>query len=309
MEQTTENLPKPTRSTKARRRAGAWSNRDAAELDKLWGKYIALRDAAKAAELAAGEKPRGRTDAHARPGDSSGPSEVEKLRNTVVEQYQWLVKDVVRRVASRLPRLVDRGDLITAGSMGLISAVEGFDQTRGVAFEIYCERRVRGALLDEMRTQDWLPRPWRHRLVQQKRAVERLRSELEREPADEEVAAVLEMSLDEYMHVFGTGILNAPTGSMPSDPADGESSGVLEEVSDPSSEAPSERLTREEMLSLITQKLTAQEIRVVYLRYWEDLSMREIGELTGISESRVCKIHARLLERLRDRLHADEQQR
>lgn len=226
-------------------------------------------------------------------------------RNALVEAYQSLVKDVVRRFAGRLPRSVDRGDLQTAGNMGLISAVEGFDPERGVRFESYGELRVKGALLDELRAQDWLPRPWRQRVESQKRAKERLLGQLERKPTDEEVAHEMGLGLDDYQRLFGTGLPTAPTGSMPTDESDGEMVPVLDVVPDRHGEAPGDRLSREELLHLVAQKLSEQEYRIVYLKYWEELPMREIGELTGLSESRVCKIHARLIERLKDRFRVD----
>ena len=226
-------------------------------------------------------------------------------RNALVEAYQRLVANVVWRFASRLPRSVDRGDLHTAGNVGLMAAIEGFDPGRGVRFESYCELRVKGALLDELRTQDWLPRPWRQRIEQQKRVFERLQAELSRPPTDEEVAATLGLSLDEYQQVFGTGLPTAPTGSMPGDEGDDEVTAMLDVVPDTQSEAPGEKLTREELLALVAQRLTEQECRIVYLKYWEELPMREIGQLTSLSESRVCKIHTRLIERLRDRFRVD----
>jgi hypothetical protein len=128
----------------------------------------------------------------------------------------------------RLPRSVDRGDLDTAANVGLMGALSGFDPARGVRFESYCELRVKGALLDELRTQDWLPRPWRARLELQKRSIERLRAECDREPLDEDVAARMQMPLDEYRHIFGCGLLDAPV-AVGAD-ADGEGGPGLEGV-------------------------------------------------------------------------------
>ena len=192
---------------------------------------------------------------------------------------------------------------MTAGNVGLISAIEGFDPERGVRFESYCELRVKGALLDELRTQDWLPRPWRQRIEQHKRAAERLRGELGRPPSDEEMATELGLADDVYQQLFGTGLPTAPAGSSPAD--DDQDGPLLEVVPDTQSEAPGDNLTRQELLQLVAQRLTEQEYRIVYLKYWEELPMREIGELTSLSESRVCKIHARLIERLRDRFRVD----
>lgn len=231
------------------------------------------------------------------------PSDVS--RNRLVQAYQPLLGEIVRRFGIRLPRNVDRGDLATAANFGLMAAIEGFDQERGVRFESYCELRVKGALLDELREQDWLPRPWRARLELFKRVQERLCAEHNRNPSDEEMAAGMEMALDEYRQFFGVGMPLAPAGSMGEGNGAGESLPGLEIVADTQSDPPGEKLGRDEILRLVTQKLSVPEYRIVYLRYWEDLSMREIGELMRLSESRVSKIHAHLIERLQDRFRAN----
>lgn len=226
-------------------------------------------------------------------------------RNRLVEAYQPLVCEVVRRFGYRLPRSVDRGDLDTAANFGLMSAIEGFDPSRGVRFESYCELRVKGALLDELRNQDWLPRPWRTRIELQKRICERLRSRKDREPNDEEVAREMGLPLAEYRLVFGVALPGIPVGTMSSAEPGEDAVPGLEVLEDTHSDAPGEKLTREEILRLVTQRLSVQEYRIVYLKYWEELSMREIGELMRLSESRVCKVHARLLDRLKDRFRVD----
>lgn len=228
----------------------------------------------------------------------------DQTRNRLVEAYQLLVREVVARFAQRLPRSVDRGDLGTAASVGLMAAVESFDPGRKVRFEIYAELRIRGAALDELRTQDWLPRPWRTRLDLQKRTLESLRSELGREPTDPEVAAAMSIPFEEYEQLFGTVLPGTPAGSLPQTENGEELASRLDRVIDTRSDQPGEQLTRSELLRLLAQRMTEQEYRIVYLKYWEDLCMREIGELTHLSESRVSKIHTRLLERLKDHFHA-----
>lgn len=237
--------------------------------------------------------------------DAFADSPGDETRNALVEGYQSFAQEIVRRFAYRLPRSVDRGDLTTAASVGLMSAVTGFDPERGVRFESYCEVRVKGALLDELRTQDWLPRPWRQRLELQKKTLEKLRSAFGREPSDEDVAASMGLAPDAYLQIFGTGLPGVTTGSMPmGDDGETGASG-LDIVPDTHADPPGEKLTRDELLQLVAQRLTEQEYRIVYLKYWEELPMREIGELTNLSESRVCKIHARLLERLKDRFRVN----
>lgn len=225
----------------------------------------------------------------------------DQRRNRLVEAYQDLVRDVASRFAQRLPRSVDRGDLEAAANVGLMAAVASFDPTRRVRFEIYAEMRARGAVLDELRTQDWLPRPWRTRLDLRRRTIERLRGELGREPLDPEVASAMGLTFEEFELLFGTGLPGTPSGSMPTTENGEEFASRLDGVVDTRNGQPGEELTRTELLRLLAQRMSEQEYRIVYLKYWEDLSMREIGELTGLSESRVCKIHAKLLERLKDR--------
>ena len=225
-------------------------------------------------------------------------------RNDLVEAYQWLVHASVRRFAVRLPRSVDRGDLLTAGSVGLMGAISSFDPTRRVRFEVYADARIRGALLDELRKEDWLPRPWRQRLEKQKRVIGSLRADLGRDPNDGEVADALDLTLEVYEQTFGTGLPGAPNGSSGGPDSAAETAAALEIIPDTRLDSPGERLTREEMLRLVAQRLTQLEYQIVYLRYWEELPMREIGDLTNLSESRVSKIHARLLERLQDRFRS-----
>jgi RNA polymerase sigma factor for flagellar operon FliA len=227
-------------------------------------------------------------------------SSSDEARNLLVEAYQGFVRDVVHRFAQRLPRSVERGDLLTAANVGLMGAVASFDPSRRVRFEVYAEQRVRGALLDELRSQDWLPRPWRTRFDQQKRAVQALRGELGREPNDNEVARVMGIPVGEYQHLFGAALPGAPGGSMSTAGRD-DAPQLLEGLPDVRTGQPGEELTRTDLLRLMAQCMSAQEVRIAYLRYWEELSMREIGELTGLSESRVCKVHGRMLERLKGR--------
>jgi RNA polymerase sigma factor for flagellar operon FliA len=230
----------------------------------------------------------------------------DQTRNQLVERYQDVVAEIVRRFALRLPRNVDRGDLATAANVGLMAAIEGFDPQRGVPFDAYCELRVKGALLDELRTQDWLPRAWRARIELHKRTTERLRAECAREPSAEEIAGALQLPLEEYDQLFGIGLPGAPVGQMPVETSDEDGPPGLEIVADGEREAADEKLTRDEILRLVAQKLSVQEYRLVYLKYWEELPMREIGELLHLSESRVWKIHEKLIERLQDRLRANE---
>lgn len=230
----------------------------------------------------------------------------DEARNRLVEVYQTLIKGIVRRFAARLPRTVDRGDLGTAANLGLMSAIGGFDPERGVRFESYCELRVKGAVLDELRAQDWLPRPWRQRMELKKRTIERLSSELGRPPTDDEAATAMGLEPDDYQQYFGRGLPSAPRGSMPGDDGEDDLSQALEVFPDRQSPAPDDHLIQSELLQMVTQRMNDQESRIFYLKYFQFMPMREIGQLTGLSESRVCKIHARLIDRLRNRFRVDQ---
>jgi RNA polymerase sigma factor for flagellar operon FliA len=225
----------------------------------------------------------------------------EEERNALVEHYRPFALDIVRRFALRLPPTVDRGDLETASQVGLMQAIEGYDHERGVPFESYCDLRVRGALIDELRHMDWVPRPVRARLEQRRRVLERLRAEFEREPSDEEVASDMGMAVAEYRQFFGAGLVDGPQSAWIDEEGE-DASTALDRVADENAASPFDDLTRVEILGLVAQRLSEVEYQVVYLRYWENLAMREIGELLSLSESRVCKIHMQVLARLRERL-------
>ncbi len=224
----------------------------------------------------------------------------EAARNGLVCAYQDLVKEIAGRLASRLPKSVERTDLENAGNLGLISAIASFEPERGIRFEAFAEVRIRGALLDELRTQDWLPRPFRRRFERRKRVVEKLRRDLAREPHDDEIAQALGVEADEYQNLFGVGLPGlgstvGPPSAQPKWPR------ALDAVEDDRGITPDERIGDEELLAMIAESLTEQEFRVLYLRYWQDKPLREIGEDLALSESRVSKIHARMIERLSER--------
>ena len=130
-----------------------------------------------------------------------------EARNALIEYYRPFANMVARRLKSKLPRSVEYGDLESAGDVGLIQAVQKFDPSRGVPFEAFCNYRVRGAIIDELRRHDWVPRPMRTRLNRLKQVVQELRSELEREPSEPEIAAAIGVDLEEYHQKYGGGAM------------------------------------------------------------------------------------------------------
>lgn len=222
-------------------------------------------------------------------------------KDQLVEAYMPLVRSVSEQLALRLPRTVDGEDLRGAGVFGLFKAIDNFDPERNVKFETYCRLRVRGAMIDFLRQQDWIPREARNRGSRLAEVIEDMRGRLGREPTDLELARRLRLSLVALREAlvelrFGNMVsLSAP---------DGDGNGSTEEheqllVQDAE---PSEILHRREMFAVIARELTEVERRLVRAYYFEGMTLKAIGKREGISESRVCQIHGRMLDRLAERL-------
>ena len=224
-----------------------------------------------------------------------------EARNALIEYYRPFANMVARRLKSKLPRSVEYGDLESAGDVGLIQAVQKFDPSRGVPFEAFCNYRGRGAIIDELRRHDWVPRPMRTRLNRLKQVVQELRSELEREPSEPEIAAAIGVDLEEYHRKYGGG-RDAPVlaGSKVSTD-ESESNGTLDFYEDPREESPESNIHASEMLEMISQSLNPEDREILYLRFFMNYSLKEIGELYSLSQSRVSKILGRITERLRVR--------
>ena len=232
-----------------------------------------------------------------------------RIRNRLIINYLPLVKYISDRIFSRLPRRVDIRDLRSAGIFGLINAIEAFDIHRGIKFETYCSVRVRGSILDELRAQDWVPRPVRSRTQKLKEAREDLRRELGRPPNDSEIGERLGLLPEEVRHV-GRESMATNFVSL-SGPADSDSSELphrVELLAENSDTDPIERIQQKDVAELIRRNLDEKERQVLVLYYYENLTMREIGAFLNLSESRVCQIHARIMERLKDELGAQERE-
>lgn len=225
-----------------------------------------------------------------------------ETRNALIEYYRPYAVSLARRVKSRLPRTVEIGDLEGAGDVGLIQAIQSFDPNRGVPFEAFCEHRVRGAILDELRRHDWLPRPVRTRVKERRAVLEDLRSKLNREPTDDEAATEMGLSLGEYHRSFA-GRKEAPVlAGAKLGGEDGDSEGTLDFFEDPREDGPDADPHRRELLALISQSLDDEAREIVFLRYFLDYSLKEIADMYGVSQSRVSKILGKIMERLKDKL-------
>ena len=228
------------------------------------------------------------------------------LRNQLVEAYHYLVKVIGTRIAARLPRSIDVQDLRSAGVFGLMRAIENYDLERGTPFESYCATRVRGAILDELRAQDWVPRLVRNRASQYGKALLDLRKRLGREPSCFETAMHLSISTSEAEKLRRESNLTSVFTLCQQDDND-DDPGVLRKLDalmDRESELPFDKLVVRDLARSLMTTLTKPEGTVIALYYHENLTMKEIGRVMGISESRVCQIHTKTLKKLK--VHLDK---
>jgi RNA polymerase sigma factor FliA len=219
-------------------------------------------------------------------------------RDRLVVRYTPLVRVVAHRVMAGLPTHVDHADLTQSGVFGLIDAIERFDPQRCPRFESFAVQRIRGAILDELRAQDWVPRTVRGRVRELERAQERLERRLQRAATDREIAAEMQLPLREVQGL----IRQVQVVSV--EALDEIGGGVAELFTDAAPDPMSVVQARETMrqLNAAVAGLGERDRTVVQLYYLENRTLAEIGRLLGVTESRVCQLHTRLVGRLRGRL-------
>lgn len=231
----------------------------------------------------------------------------EAVRHALVEHYVGLVRYVAGRLAVGLPHYLEFPDLYGAGLVGLIQAVDHFDTERGIKFETYAIPRIRGAILDELRAQDWFPRSLRRKARQLESTFAALEARLGRPVSDEEVASEMGISLKEYDRMLGQ-ISVATIVSLESEvhsDEQGNGNRLLDTLADENGEHPEDVINQREMRELITRaldELSEKERLVLTLYYYEELTLREIGEVLEVTESRVCQIHTKAIFRLRSKI-------
>ncbi|MBM7813394.1 RNA polymerase sigma factor for flagellar operon FliA [Saccharothrix algeriensis] len=238
-----------------------------------------------------------------------GQSHEQFLRDRLVLHYAPLVKYVAGRVGTGLPAHVDVADLIQSGIFGLVDAIEKFEPERGLKFETYAMQRIRGAILDDLRSQDWVPRSVRSRARDVERALERLGACLQRTPTDRELAAELKIGLGELRELYAQLQLTSVV-ALDELIAAGRSAGagasLAESLPDEDAEDPIATLvdqdSRRQLADAIAQ-LAERDRVVVTLYYFENLTLAEIGKVLGVTESRVCQLHTRAVLRLRTKLN------
>ena len=223
------------------------------------------------------------------------------IRNALIERYMPLVRSRAERIWARLPDGVELDDLISAGTFGLMDAISAFDINRCVKFETFCMQRVQGAMLDELRSMDWVPRMVRSKASKVNEAFKALEFELARKPCDTEVAEYLKIPVAEL-----PGLL-AETHSVNITSLDkkwGETDGFkdireIDVITDKKGEDPTERLSRVDLIRSFTKGLTKNERLIIILYYYEEMTMKEIGMTLDLSESRVSQMHSAIVERIK----------
>jgi len=239
-----------------------------------------------------------------RTGRSSGIA-VAEVRDKTIEDHMWLVRCIARSMAESLPQQVDVDDLTSAGTLGLIKAVDDFDPARGAKLETYARYRIKGSILDELRKQDVLPYSTRSKLRGLDRAIHNLERTLGRYPTDREIVEEAGISEEELSRLLATATAIdlyslddiMESGDEELDMAAGRHGQEQED--------PQARLEREEMTLVVVEglkELPQIERTVLGLYYYEGLRMKEIGEVVGVSESRISQIHSRAILLLRSKL-------
>jgi RNA polymerase sigma factor for flagellar operon FliA len=236
----------------------------------------------------------------------------QEAREHLIVHYAPLVKYVASRVATGLPANVEQADLVSYGIFGLIDALEKFDRAREIKFETYAIPRIRGAIIDELRSLDWVPRSVRFKAREVEKAYTELEAKLKHAPSDAEVAEHLGVSLAE-LHEIVTQISFVTVTALEevvSTGADrGESLSLLDTLADMAATDPSSGIEGNEtraMLSAAINSLSEREKIVITLYYFEGLTLAEIGEVLGVTESRVCQIHTKAVGLLRNNLREQE---
>ena len=230
------------------------------------------------------------------------------LRDRLILMYAPIVKYVAGRLGSGLPAHVDEGDLVSYGLLGLISAIERYDPDRDVKFETYAIARIKGSILDELRSLDWVPRSVRSRARQIERAMSELEAKLGRAPSDEEVANKVGISVDELEESL-TDISRSSIAALDElwtiSGSGGDQVALIDTIEDTQGPEPQSAFDATELREMVADAITSlpeREKLVITLYYYEDLTLREIGEVLGVTESRVSQLHTKAILRLKARL-------
>jgi RNA polymerase sigma factor for flagellar operon FliA len=230
-----------------------------------------------------------------------------RIREDFIKQYAPLVKYVAGRVAVGMPHTVEFDDLVGYGSFGLIDAIDKFDPKKGVKFKTYAVTRIRGSIFDELRSIDWVPRSVRQKAREVEEAIGALEAQLGRVATDREIAGALNMDDKEYTKtitkISTTSILSIHDVWFSKD--ENDKVAIVDSLEAPNVLNPDVIVEKDEMRRVIVEQineLPEKEKKVLVLYYYEDLTLKEIGQVLEVTESRVSQLHTRAIVRLRSKL-------
>ena len=234
----------------------------------------------------------------------------KKLRDLLIVQYIYLTKYVISRIKLTLPPNFAIEDITSFGVEGLIDAIEKFSPEKGAHFETYAIMRIRGAIIDKIRSQDWLPRSTRKKIKDVKTAIETLRQDIGRTPTTQEIADFLGIEKDKVSSILSE---DTSVGSLYDKKYSGEEGiELIDTIEDTNSVSPLEKLEEKDVkneLQAALKKLPERERMVMVLYYHENMTLKEIGENLEVSESRICQIHAQAIMKLRNILNENKSER
>ena len=226
----------------------------------------------------------------------------DEARNSLMLRYLPLVKYLSGRVTERLPSSVDTEDVMSAGVLGLLEAINRFDPSWGVKFETYAYTRIRGAMVDELRKMDWAPRSVREKGKKLEQTLNHLESKLGRQPSEVEIAEALDITFEEY-HQMAMEADSASIYSLDQEIVAHSGGGTLYNIlPQPEAVSPSAQVEQQELKELLVreiERLPEVQKLVIALYYYEELTMKEIGEVLNLSESRISQIHSKVVSMLR----------
>jgi len=242
------------------------------------------------------------------------PKNPEKLAANDIEREQMIlehlkqVESIAKRICRKIPACIELDDLVSAGILGLINAIEKFDPEHGVKLKTFAEHRIRGAILDSLRDLDWAPRDLRHKNRNMQTVCSSLEQRLGRAATDEEKSDAMGINLNE-LHRLTDGIERMQVRSLETmlHSEDSKNTELNNCVADSSGNCPSEAYEKHEMRTIMDaaiDDLPKRERMVVYLYYYEQITMAQIAKIMGVNESRISQVHARAMQRLRMRLHS-----
>ena len=223
-----------------------------------------------------------------------------ELKNELSEAYLYIVRYQAEKMIERLPHNVQIEDLCSSGIFGLFEAIKRFDMERGVKFETYCVGRIRGAMLDELRAMDWVPRLTRARANNLQKTYARLEKEYGRVPTDMELSKALGLTLEQLDTLFRE-VSSANVVGFQRKPLEKDDNILgVDILEDAKVAGPVLETAKKDFLEFCKKNLSSKERYILMMYYFDDLTLKEIGTILGLSESRVCQLHAKLITRLRN---------